>query len=196
MPIDAFLRIAEEFEAMADHDPTPLIQADLRDGSKLRAGNVKELRQELAAESVSDIVRIAVGFGRTTKAQTWLTWDKEPGELYLLSEGEDEAKVHGIYGPIMRRIESRLETVDEGDTEGQGPPMDADPIAHSIVTVGSITAGNVAVSGSGPAASSSLPSKAPEEPTSHWWQQAWVTVGAPIVVLVVAGIILALVLGH
>jgi hypothetical protein len=196
MPIDAFLRIGEEFEAMADHDPTPLIQADLRDGSKLRAGNVKELRQELATESASDIVRIAVGFGMTTKAQTWLTWDKEPGELRLLSEGQDEAKVHGIYGPVMRRIENRLEAIDRGDTESQGPLKGADPTARSVVTVGSITAGNVAVSGSGPATSASLPSKTPEAPTSHWWQQAWVTVGAPIVVLVVAGIILALVLGH
>ncbi len=147
MPIDAFLRIGEEFEAMADHDPTPLIQADLRDGSKLRAGNVKELRQELATESVSDIVGIAVGFGKTAKAQTWLTWDKEPGALRLRSEGQDEAKVHGIYGPVMRRIENRLEAIDRGDTESQGPLMGADPVARSIVTVGSITAGSVAVSG-------------------------------------------------
>jgi hypothetical protein len=196
MPLNAFLRIGEEFEAIANHDPHPLVRAELRDGSELDAEDVKGLRQELATESAADIIQITIGIGRTATAQTWLNWDKARGEMRLRSEGQDEPKVHGTYGPVMRRVEGRLEAIDRGETDDEGALANANPVADSHVTIGSITASSVAVSGSGSATSAYSSDGPSPQPRSHWWRQTWVTVVAPTVVLVAAGIILALLLGH
>lgn len=190
------LRVAEELEVLADDDRAPILEAYLRDGSRLRgAQTVAALRAELDAEAENDVQSIRIGLGPAGTAVTWLNWEKNTN-LSLSTSGEVEVKVHGTFGPIKRRIDSRFEAIDRGDIEptGSRPMASADPVVgDGGVTIGSISAGSVSVSSSGLAAASSGPLA---EPPSRWWQQAWITVGAPVIVLVVGGIILALVLGH
>jgi hypothetical protein len=193
LPIADVLRIGEELEALAARDPTPVMQAKLRDGSVLKAATVASLRAEMALESVADFRGISIGIGEEDTVQTWWIWEKRDvsESLSLQSSGEQESMVHGTFGPLKRRIENRFDAIDGGDTE---PWRLVIPKDQGGVTIGSISDSNVAVSGSGPASSSSSPSGDP--PPGPWWQQAWITIGAPIVVLVAAGIILALALGH
>ena len=190
------LRVTEELEVLADDDGTPILEASLRDGSRLRgARTVAALRTELDAEAENGIQHIKVVLGPPRIAMTWLEWQKGRS-VSLKTSGEVEAKVHGTFGPIKRRIDSRCEAIDRGDIEpGSSRPMvSADPVVdNGGVTIGSISAGSVAVSNSGLAAASSGP---PDEPPSSWWRQGWITIVAPIIVLVVGGIILAVILGH
>jgi hypothetical protein len=147
------LRIGEELEAIATKDPTPVMQAKLRDGSVLKATTVASLRAEIALEDAADFLRISIGIGEEDTAQTLWTWEKRGAteRLSLQSSGEQESMVHGTFGPIKRRIENRFDAIDRGNTEPERPMITR---YQGAVTIGAISGGNVAVSGSGSASAS------------------------------------------
>jgi hypothetical protein len=199
LSLEDYLSLCEALESALPDESPGLIEAKLRDGSTVSASSVPELRSDLTEEADDDVEEVSVMVGDENSAHLWLERDKSAlaqlrggseCAVLLRAKGMDEAKVHGAFGPIKRRIDNRFEAIARAEAEPTSPSF-----ANSGgVMIGSMSGGNVAVSGSGPASSSSGPSG--DLPPGRWWQQAWITIGAPIVVLVIAGIILALVLGH
>jgi hypothetical protein len=194
LPLGDVLRVAEQLEALSEDDGAPVFEAQLRDGSRLTgAKSVAEFGNEIDEEAESDIQTLKAGLGPTKSALTWLEWHRA-GQMTLESSGEDESKVHGVFGPTKRRIDSRLEAIARGEVAPPSSPIAGQTQTGSGVQVGAINAHTVSLSGSGPASATSSASSAPKKESS--WKLTWVTVAAPLLVGVVGGLILYLVTSH
>jgi hypothetical protein len=193
LSLEDFLRLAEDLESAMPNDSSS-VKAKLRDGSEITADSVEDLRSDLASEADVDVIDIDVLVGEQSTLQLWLERDRSPlgllqhgdGLVVLRAAGSDESSVHGAFGPFKRRVEARFAAIDRGETQ----PVTSAP---GSVTIGSITAGNVAVSSGGQAAVSSGQLDQLRDP---WWRETWITLGAPLFVAVLGGILLALLLGH
>lgn len=195
LAVPDLLRVLEDIEALSDEDLAPIFTAHLADGSMLKgAKTAAEFRTEVEAESDDEITFINAAIGPPA-VTTWVDW--HPGSFTLRTTGDDEAKVHGVFGPTKRRIDKRFEAIDRGDAAPPGALVPGPEPGVTGVSIGSITGHNVSVSSSGTASSSSTTVVPPDaEPSKKWWQQTWVTLWAPALAAVVAGLVLAFLLGH
>ncbi len=189
LPLHEFLVLGETLESQLPDDGS-LIEARLHDGSKIVASTVAELRDDLASEADDDIENLDVMIGNQPALQLWI--QREKADLVLRAYSPDESRLHGAFGPLKKRIDALFAAIDRGQAKSeQRTPSET----GSGVSIGTITAGNLAISGSGTATAST--GSPPGEPPNRWWKQPWFTTFvAPIVAAVVAGGLLALIFGH
>jgi hypothetical protein len=181
------------FGLLGRHGARVGIEVALADGTSYEAHSMDELFDDVKNVRDDFVSEVSLQAIAGEKVAVFLrSYRVASGQTTVRTFGSDETLVLGIHAQVVNALNEAFKEEDDARREADKV---IDPVPGSGgINIGAIHGGTVALAGSGEATASSgsLPSEKPR----HWWKQTWVLLGAPLVVAVVAGVVVALIVGH